>query len=75
MGTEMKVNSHGSKTKPTQTKLYISFFSPQMQFKLEISKDVHVFISILRQLGNHPTKAFKKKHIQGLHFKIWNKYI
>ena len=38
----------------------ISFFSPQMQFKLEISKDVNVLVSILHQLGNYPTRDFKK---------------
>lgn len=52
MGTEMKVNSHGSKTKPTKAKLYILFFFfSQMQFKLGISKEVNVLVSTLHQLG------------------------
>lgn len=43
----------------------ISFFFPQMQFKLEISKDVNVLVSILHQLENYlllksPTRDFKK---------------
>lgn len=50
MGTEMKVNSHGSKKRPTKAKLYILFFF-QMQFKLEISKNVNVLVSILHELG------------------------
>lgn len=65
MGTEMKGNSHGSKTRPTKAKLYIFFFFPQMQFKLEISKDVNVLVSILHQLGNYPTTDFRKNNMQG----------
>lgn len=60
MGTEMKVNSHESKTMPTKAKLYILFSPRQMQFKWKISKDVNVLVSILYQLGNYSTIAFKK---------------
>lgn len=41
------------------------FFFPQMQFKLEISKDVNVLVSILHQLGNYPTTDFRKNNMQG----------
>lgn len=46
-----------------------------MQFKLEISKDVNVLVSILHQLGNYPTTDFRKNNMQGWHFKTRNNYI
>ena len=33
-----------------------------MQFKLEISKDVNVLVSILHHLGTYPTRDLKKTH-------------